>query len=325
MQEIWVRNVSEALAIGKDALESSGIEVETRNGLALEFPGPVVTTYTHSRERVLFYPERDANPYFHLMESLWMLAGRNDVEFIQNYNKRMVEYSDDGITSHGAYGYRWRTWFGKDQLEIAIFRLTTYPNDRRVVINMWDPIQDLHRSNGGKDHPCNTQIFFWKRKSELHMTVVNRSNDMIWGAYGANAVHMSILQEYMASMTGCKVGDYYQFSNNLHAYVEPLKKLDGMQIDREPYLTIADDGLSYSSPPIVSDPSCFDEELQKWFIDEDLFNYKNEFLGKTAAMMRKSWHMWKQKNMSSAFKYAFKIEDRAWRKACVEWLKRRKK
>ena len=48
MQEIWVRNVSEALAIGKDALESSGIEVETRNGLALEFPGPVVRTYTHS-------------------------------------------------------------------------------------------------------------------------------------------------------------------------------------------------------------------------------------------------------------------------------------
>ena len=26
----------------------------------------------------------------------WMLAGRNDVKWIQNYNKRMNEYSDDG-------------------------------------------------------------------------------------------------------------------------------------------------------------------------------------------------------------------------------------
>ena len=48
--------VSEALFLGRQALLSSGVEVQTRNGLALEFPTPVITTYTHSRERVLFYP-----------------------------------------------------------------------------------------------------------------------------------------------------------------------------------------------------------------------------------------------------------------------------
>ncbi len=119
MKSFLVRNVSEALCLAKQALEISGVLVKTRNGAAYEFPGPVVTTYTHPRERVLFYKERDANPFFHFMESMWMLAGRNDVDWIMQFNGRMNTYSDDGVTFHGAYGHRWRTWFNKDQLEIA--------------------------------------------------------------------------------------------------------------------------------------------------------------------------------------------------------------
>ena len=116
MQSIHARNVSEALYLAKQALEVNGVEVQTRNGAALEFPTPVMTTYTDSRERVLFYPQRDANPYFHFMESLWMLAGRNDVEWISQFNGRINTYSDDGEHFHGAYGFRWREWFTKDQL-----------------------------------------------------------------------------------------------------------------------------------------------------------------------------------------------------------------
>lgn len=323
MQHIYARGVSEALYLGKQALESSGVEVQTRNGPALEFPTPVMTTYTHSRERVLFYPERDANPFFHLMESFWMLAGRNDVEWISQFNGRINTYSDDGEHFHGAYGFRWREWFGKDQLDVARFRLATYPNDRRVVVGMWDPWEDLVQTNDGKDYPCNTQIMFWERNEDLNMTVCNRSNDMIWGAYGANAVHMSVLLEYMAGMLGYGVGTYYQFSNNLHAYVDVLKRLDGMTADYEPYLTIADDGLSYTPPALISCADTFDEELLAWFKDESLENFENEYLGTTAVPMRKAWKLWKQKDIKAAHEVASTIEDRAWRKACAEWLERR--
>ena len=72
MQSFYVRNVAEALYVAKQALLVKGVEVETRNGPALEFPTPVTTIYTHSRERVLFYPERDANPYF---STLWKVCG----------------------------------------------------------------------------------------------------------------------------------------------------------------------------------------------------------------------------------------------------------
>ena len=323
MRSILARGVSEALYIGQQALFSSGKQVETRNGPVLEFDTPVMTTYTHSRERVLFYPERDANPYFHLMESLWMLAGRNDVPWILSFNGRMNTYSDDGKTFHGAYGYRWREWFGKDQLQEVIFRLSTYRNDRRAVLGIWDPHQDLVETNDGKDYPCNTQIYFWERRGELNMTVTNRSNDMIWGAYGANAVHMSVLLEYMAAMLGYAVGTYYQFSNNLHAYTDVLKKLEGMQADYEPYLTLAEDGLSYNPPSLVDDPDTFDQELQEWFLDEARVTYNNVYLGTTCGNMRKSWRFWKSKNYQNAFHCANAIEDRAWRKACIEWLQRR--
>lgn len=74
------------------------------------------------------------------------------------------------------------------------------------------------------------------------MTVFCRSNDIIWGCYGANAVHFSMLQEYLATYIGCPVGIYQQVSVNWHAYVEVFKKvqsieqvIDSMGYIPEPY------------------------------------------------------------------------------------------
>lgn len=321
MQYINARNVSEALYLAVQALETTGVEVNTRNGKALEFPYPVTTSYSHSRERVLFYPMRDANPYFHLMESFWMLAGKNEVDWISKYNGRMSSYSDDGVTINGAYGYRWKNWFGKDQLEIAVHRLLHYENDRRTVVSMWDPIKDFSKENTGKDHPCNTQIMFWVRNNTLNMTVCNRSNDMIWGAYGANAVHMSVLLEYMAARIDCAVGTYYQFSNNLHAYVDTLEKVKNIEPDYDPYLHLGDNG-HYNPKPLVDEPACFDKELQRW-MNNETNTYANSYFDQVLTPMDLSWSAWKEKNIDEAVRHAENIEDIAWRKACVEWLMRR--
>ena len=327
MKNITVRNVSEALFIAKQAIEEEGRLVQTRNGPAYEFPCPVATTYTHPTERVLFYKERDANPFFHFMESLWMLAGRNDVDWIMQFNGRMNTYSDDGVTFHGAYGYRWRTWFNKDQLEIAQHRLLTYENDRRTVVTMWDPAYDLNMSNDGKDYPCNTQIFFSVRNETLDMTVVNRSNDMIWGAYGANAVHMSFLQEYMAQMIGVGVGQYTQFSNNLHAYVDTLQKLEGMQPQYNAYELIEPSYVPYTPPALVTNPKVFDKELAMFmeggWEDPTDHEYENEYLSHTAVPMYKAWELWKEGDKETACLLSMTIGDKAWQKACYEWFTRR--
>jgi len=60
---------------------------------------------------------------------------------------------------------------------------------------------------------------------ELDMTVLCRSNDVVWGCYGANAVHMSMVHEVLAQLSGMRTGRYTQFSNNWHAYTEVLDKV----------------------------------------------------------------------------------------------------
>lgn len=233
MITIQARNVNHALFLGARMLRRQGVPRDSRNGPVLQAPSPVTTVYEQPTERVLLDHHRDANPFFHLYEALWMLAGRNDLAPLLPYVKNMANFSDDGgKTQHGAYGFRWRHQFGYrkgktlDQLQWAIRRLMADPNDRRVVIQMWDPAADAHAAdNGGRDVPCNlVALPVVATDGRLDLTVFCRSNDMVWGAYGANAVHFSVLQEFIAAAVGIPAGRYYQVSNNFHGYLNTIGK-----------------------------------------------------------------------------------------------------
>lgn len=216
---IHTRNVNTALRAGLHWLALAGQPAASRNGPVLVAPGPVITAYAAPQERVLFSALRDANPFFHLYECLWMLAGRNDAASVARYAKTMASFADDG-TLAGSYGYRWRRHFGFDQLQAIVEMLRKDPSTRRAVLSMFDPVTDLQHGAGSKDIPCNTAVYFDGTRGVLDMTVVNRSNDIVWGAYGANAVHMSFLQEVIACAAGLPLGTYYQFSNNFHSYTD---------------------------------------------------------------------------------------------------------
>lgn len=225
--EIAARNVDEAWALfhvyTRNAIESgSMIQSSPRGVRTLEFPYPVTTVYHKPEECVLTDPVRDANPFFHLYESLWMLAGRRDVERVKYYSSQISAYSDDQINFHGAYGHRWVHHFNEgDQIEFLIRLLRKDPDTRRAVLGMWNPNADMEPAlHGGLDVPCNVAAFFRVRNGYLDMTVANRSNDAVWGCYGANAVHFSFLLQHVARMAGFRVGAYVQMSNSLHVYLD---------------------------------------------------------------------------------------------------------
>ena len=225
-QTIVTRNVNSALEDGLWLLKISGVHTNSRNGVVIRAPGPVITHYKRPEERVLWSSLRNANPFFHLMESMWMLAGRNDVAWVEKFAKQMREYAEPAGHIHGAYGHRWMTAFGFNQLTQIVNHLNEFPDSRRAVLQMWSANLDLNQ-NMAKDIPCNTHAYFERRNESLDMTVCCRSNDIIWGAYGANAVHFSILQQFLAEALGLKQGVYNQFSNNYHLYTGfgPGKKL----------------------------------------------------------------------------------------------------
>ena len=74
-----------------------GAEVTVR-GLRSRELLDAVTIIAEPRRRVHLVPGRRANPFLALSESLWLLAGRNDVQALLPYNKRILDYSDDGET-----------------------------------------------------------------------------------------------------------------------------------------------------------------------------------------------------------------------------------
>lgn len=324
MKLIYARNVSDAYQQGMNWMFYHSYPRESRFGPTLAMDGPVTTVYDCPRERVLFCPTRDANPFFHFMEGLWMLAGRDDVAWLSQFNENISQFSDDGIRFHGAYGKRWISHFASDQIAEIIRTLKNDPDDRRCVLTMWDPNCDL--SHFGKDIPCNTHVYFRiSVANALNMTVCNRSNDMIWGAYGANAVHFSMLQEFMASAIGVEIGRYWQVSNDLHVYTDIFSKCKTISalFDINPY------------PKTVNYYSMVNTPVDVWLSDLHMFmsegpipGFRDSFFRRVVSPIWRTWKIFKDNSnphrIDDALNEIQPCPASDWRLAIQEWLERRK-
>ena len=328
---IKCRNVNDGFIKGMDLLGRYREDTKfSRAGEVIEAPEPVATVYQNPLERVLFEDIRKANPFFHLMESLWMLGGANDLEYVKVYNKRMEEYSDDGITLQGAYGFRWREHFGGDQLSTIIERLRNDPTDRRSVLQMWDPQVDLNADS--KDVPCNTVIYFKIVDGRLNMTVSCRSNDCIWGTFGANVVHMSILQEYMAYGIGVPVGTYTQISDSFHAYTDVFNpmytELDhqdafdffNQMSHRNPY----DNKAINPHPLINTNIHTWEKDLTVFFSRAPMssVDFIDPFFSEVAVPLQDAWYLYKSGEYDEALIEVQGCDASDWATAGYDWLNR---
>ena len=343
MRVIQGSDVNELFNLGFSHLKRYGVPQKSRAGDVIVCPYPVVSEYVFPYNRVLFDATRDCNPFFHLMESLWMLAGRRDAKFLNHFVKDFGErFAEPDGYIHGAYGHRWRNHFYRsnehvsgdpadiediDQLKYVVDALKKNPDDRRVVIQMWDPTIDLGAPV--KDVPCNTQVYprvvrkYRVRGGEqtyddvLDITIMCRSNDIIWGAYGANAVHFSVLQEYLAAGIGVGVGTMYQISNNFHGYVDILEKQKPTMMN--PYLL-----NNWRHFPLVNNFATFDEEV-RWFCEDSLseYVYTNHFFNEVARPMAITHQHWREKHRLDAVRMAEDIKAEDWKLACMNWMRRR--
>lgn len=300
-------------------------EVSPRGTRTIELTHPFATTYLRPYERVVFNPVRDANHYFHFFESMWILAGRNDVEFLKCLLPGIVIYSDDGKEFHGAYGMRLKY---RNQLDNAIYELKRDPHSRRAIVTLWNPDEDSGYT--GKDMPCNVAVAFKIRDNELRMTVFNRSNDAIWGAYGANAVQFAFIQEYVAAALNVRIGPYTQISDSLHVYPDnpPAGALmENNQMAHNRYLDTI--GI-YSVQILEGGATLFDwnADLTQFFEEFDgqrlgSTAYRTAWWTDVAAPLWRSLNAYKADDLQGALRHAEACIAPDWRLGVCEWLQRR--
>lgn len=334
MNTIYAGDVNEAYEEGMNLLMDMGEWEDSQRGRVLVMPEPVTTVYMRPDKRVLFNARRDANPFFHLVESIWMLAGERNAQFLDRYVKDFsTRFGEGNGEIHGAYGYRWRNHFDEDQIPVVGRMLYEAPLTRRAVLTMWDPNYDLDVDKN--DIPCNTQIFFRVKEDQLvdtdgmrglvlDMMVTNRSNDAIWGAYGANAVHMSVLHEVMAGLAGVSLGTYYQTSFNFHAYEPVLRKMEPF----EPTAYVGEPSPIIRATTPSSRRSEASELLAscKTVIDtEGLAETGVYWLDNTVRPMMMAHRLWKEKDRTGAISELEKVQSTDWRAAAKAWFERRAK
>lgn len=330
MKVIRANDVNDGFMKAIQLVKAEHRVISPRGQETLEITEPVTTVYKNPCNRVLFSDERDANPFFHFMEGLWMLAGRNDVEWISQFNSNIGNYSDDGEVFNAAYGYRLERHFGYSQLSIVGEMLKKDPDSRQAVCQIWDEDFDLNTPT--KDVPCNDLLMFKVRDGKLNMSVANRSNDIIWGCYGANAVHFSMIQEYVAARVGVPVGEYRQVSDSLHVYVDnPIwDRVKDIRLDSMNYWYKDHIAEAYPMVSIVED---WDEDLElfmgltdlnpKQTLGEEVF--KENFFNLVVAPMYNTYVAYKLNGKKFAQEVNRTIQASDWRIACDNWLERRSK
>jgi len=253
MTYAFVDGLRDVLAEGKSLSVRGPKIMELRNRL---------TVLERPQERCLVTPSRHNNIFATIAETMWVLAGRNDLAFLSRYLPRARDFSDDGQTWRAAYGPRLRNWHGVDQLRENLTLMRHELSTRRAVMSIFDPAVDFIDS---KDIPCNNWIHWLVRDDRLHMNVAVRSNDIMWGFSGINVFEWSVLHELMATWLNVDVGEITFFASSFHLYEHHEHRARAI-VEQFPGITCYDYGID--SPRFQTKWDDFDELLRQWFILE---------------------------------------------------------
>jgi len=209
-------------------------------------------------ERIYVMPHRADNIFHKIAESLWVVSGLNDAKWLTGYLPHALNWSDDGVTWRAAYGERLRRYpysnsqfhdfkpVTTDQIKNVLHTLKKDRQSRQAVAMIWHP-DDLLVDT--KDVPCNNWLQFiirpfwsvvndvesvmipeepFERQDMLHLSVAQRSSDLIWGFSGINTFEWSVLQMMMAHWLDCRIGSLNYFITSLHLYETHFEKANRM-------------------------------------------------------------------------------------------------
>ena len=281
-------NLQNAFAASLSNIMDFGQHVTVRGSNTKELTNVKIVIRNPLQRYVFLRGRKDSVPA-KCAEFLWMLAGRDDIDWLSYYMPRAPQFSDDGICWRGAYGPRIRHWNGNsriiDQLRYVVNLLTEDPTSRQAVVSIWNPKIDV---DPGKDIPCNINLQFLLRRGKLSLAVTQRSSDAIWGYSGVDVFNWTSLLQMMASWVGADVGEFHHSIGSMHVYERhyddakiitdyaPQKGLYELASDAE--LILHPHNQHTRSPAHVIGMTYADMQLEAVFDAEALARATDEFI-----------------------------------------------
>ncbi|XP_017464196.1 PREDICTED: thymidylate synthase [Rhagoletis zephyria] len=187
-------------------------------------------------------------------ELLWFVHGQTDAKILKEKNIHIWDGNStreflDKCGFHNreegdlgpVYGFQWRHFGAKyrtcndnysgegvDQLQNVIDTIRNKPNDRRIIMSAWNPLDIPQMALP----PCHCLAQFFVANGELSCQLYQRSADMGLGV-PFNIASYALLTYMIAHVTGLRPGEFVHTLGDAHVYnnhIEPLKE----QIARKP-------------------------------------------------------------------------------------------
>ncbi|KAG8034109.1 hypothetical protein G9C98_004562 [Cotesia typhae] len=188
-------------------------------------------------EELLWFISGSTNAHKLSVKGVRIWDANSSREFLDSLGFQNREEGDLGPI----YGFQWRhfgaqyinmhadyTGQGVDQLQNVIDTLRTNPNNRRMIMSAWNPVDIPNMALP----PCHCLVQFYVSNGELSCHLYQRSADMGLGV-PFNIASYSLLTYMIAHITNLKPGEFVHTMGDCHVYTNHIDALK-IQYQRKP-------------------------------------------------------------------------------------------
>ena len=121
------------------------------------------------------------------------------------------DHADEDGNVRSNYGWQWQR---NDQIGYVVKELKRDNDSRRALITLYDGKEHDTYQN---DTPCTLNYHFQIINGKLNLTVMMRSNDLVWGFCNDQYVAQCLMAK-IADELNVDLGELTWFASNLHIY-----------------------------------------------------------------------------------------------------------
>jgi len=254
-----------------------GSKRQTRGTTSLEL-SPFVWSTSYPLRNVLSNPVRKINKAYAVIELLWILSGRTDLEMLEPYNSNISQFSDNGLSFHGAYGPKFC-----HQLTYVIEKLRADLSSRQAIISIWE-----RRPSESKDIPCTLSFQFLSNGKELDLIVTMRSNDA-WLGFPYDVFTFTNIQSFVACKLKLLVGQYTHQAGSEHLYIDRLDLAKAAFKKEETTVGELVETESITKDELTQ-TILIEQQLRRFYLNHDVRQLR--LVSREAAKLSEPWQSW---------------------------------